>query len=67
MAVDLPFPEEEVPQLLPCVVANAPASPSDACRVTIPDMATTRTFRVNWEPHGGTYPAAILPSLGFNS
>lgn len=58
MAVDLPFPEEEVPQLVPCTILSNPASPQDACFVRSDYLSSQSRIKVNWEPHGGTYPAS---------
>lgn len=63
MAVDLPFPEEEVPALLTCTVLSNPASPQDAVYVQVPSFQGNDRIRVNWQPHGGTYPAAGVPGV----
>lgn len=63
MAVDLPYPEEEVPQLLVCTVLSNPASPQDACFVTVPSFASNDRVKVNWEPHRATYPTSGTPGV----
>lgn len=63
MAVDLPYPEEEVPVLLNAVVISNPASPQDVVFVQVPSFASNNRVQVNWEPHGGTYPTSGTPGL----
>lgn len=58
MPVDIPYPEEEVPGLVACVVANTPTTTGDKLYVTVPAFASNDRIEVNWEPHGGTYPTA---------
>jgi hypothetical protein len=52
MAVDIPYPEEEIPQLLACTVISNPASPEQASHRLAEVACADRLRRcaLRWRP-----------------
>lgn len=58
MAVDIPYADEQPPNIVTATTVNAPTSPTDTLYVTIPSFASRDQIAAAWQAQGTTYPAA---------